>query len=117
MFIYLSVNLILCPPNSAARNYRKILKSVRDGTFEYDSEEPVTTDWAQYYQAHIYEMIYYPDNIRDLVDGVDEWIKKRTYHRKRGSCSETVNSMVKCWFGADLQVHELCPRAVPQKTF
>jgi len=72
------------PPNIAARNQRKIIKSVRDGTFEYTSKEPVKTDWAQYDQAQIYEMIYYPDNIRDLVDEADERIKKRTPPIKQG---------------------------------
>ena len=75
---------MVCHPKNRARNQRKIIKSVRDGTFEYKSKEPVTTDWAQYDQAQIYEMIYYLDNIRDLVDEADERIKKRIPPKKRG---------------------------------
>jgi hypothetical protein len=85
MFIYLSVDLIACPPNSAARNQRIIIKNIRDGTFEYESKEPVKTNWAQYDQAQIYEMANYLDNIRDLVDVADKRITERTPPRKRGS--------------------------------
>ncbi|KAF5418656.1 MAG: hypothetical protein C5S49_01435 [Candidatus Methanogaster sp.] len=59
MYSYVYILIVqshLMPPNSAARNQRKIIKSVRDRTFEYKSKEPVKTDWAQ-----IYEMIYYLD--------------------------------------------------------
>ena len=73
------------PSKKQGEELRKIIKSVRDGEFEYKSKEPVKTDWAQYDQAQIYEMIYYLDNIRDLVDEADERIKKRTPLRKRGS--------------------------------
>ncbi len=75
---------MVCHPKNRARNQRKIIKNVRDGTFEYESKEPVTTDWARYDQAQIYELVYYLDNIRDLVDEADERIKKRTPPRKRG---------------------------------
>ena len=70
------------PSKQRGEELRKIIKSVRDGTFEYKSKEPATTDWVQYDQAQIYEMIYYLDNIRDLVDEADERIKKRTPYRK-----------------------------------
>ena len=72
------------PSKKQGEELRKIIKSVRDGTFEYASKEPVTTDWAQYDHAQIYEMIYYLDNIRDLVDDADERIKMRTPPRKQG---------------------------------
>ncbi|PXF62011.1 MAG: hypothetical protein C4B59_01980 [Candidatus Methanogaster sp.] len=74
----------LMPSKQRGEGLRKIIKSVRDGTFEYKGKESVTTNWAQYDQAQIYEMIYYLDNIRDLVDEVDERIKKRTPPRKQG---------------------------------
>nr|QNO44688.1 hypothetical protein LIDEEMHE_00004 [Methanosarcinales archaeon ANME-2c ERB4]QNO44960.1 hypothetical protein JLEBHCKC_00004 [Methanosarcinales archaeon ANME-2c ERB4]QNO46267.1 hypothetical protein KKFKAJIP_00003 [Methanosarcinales archaeon ANME-2c ERB4] len=45
----------LMPPKQRGEELKKIVKSVRDGTFEYDSKEPVKTDWAQYDQAQIYE--------------------------------------------------------------
>jgi hypothetical protein len=77
-------NIAVCHPKNRARNQRIIIKSVRDGTFEYKSKEPVTPDWAQYGRAQIYEMIYYLDNIRDLVDEADERIKKRTPPKKQG---------------------------------
>ncbi|MEA3282677.1 MAG: hypothetical protein U9Q68_09010 [Euryarchaeota archaeon] len=72
------------PSKKQGEELRKIIKSVRDGTFEYKSKEPVTTDWAKYDHAQIYEMIYYPDNIRDPACEADERIKKRTPPRKRG---------------------------------
>nr|QNO41908.1 hypothetical protein MBIDIGPM_00012 [Methanosarcinales archaeon ANME-2c ERB4] len=73
------------PSKKQGEELRKIIKSVRDGTFEYKSKEPVTTDWAQYDQAQIYEMIYYLDNIRDLVDEADERIKKENTPQKTGT--------------------------------
>ena len=72
------------PPKQRGEELKKIVKSVRDGTFEYDSKEPVKTDWAQYDQAQIYEMINYLNNIRDLVNLADKRIKERTPPRKRG---------------------------------
>ena len=78
------VDSILCPPNSAEKNLKKIVKSARDGAFEYKSKKPVKTDWAQYDQAQIYEMVNYLNNIRDLVDLVDKRIKERTPPGKQG---------------------------------
>ncbi|NOQ29026.1 MAG: hypothetical protein GQ566_02835 [Methanosarcinales archaeon] len=72
------------PPKQRGEELKKIVKSVRDGTFEYDGKEPVKTDWAQYDQAQIYEMINYLNNIRDLVDLADKRIKERTPPKKRG---------------------------------
>ena len=72
------------PPKQRGEELKKIVKSVRDGTFEYDGKEPVKTDWAQYDQAQIYEMINYLNNIRDRVDLADKRIKERTPPKKRG---------------------------------
>ncbi len=72
------------PPKQRGEELKKIVRSVRDGTFEYDSKEPVKTDWAQYDQAQIYEMVNYLNNIRDLVNLADKRIKERTPPRKRG---------------------------------
>jgi len=72
------------PPKQRGEELKKIVRSVRDGAFEYDSKEPVKTDWAQYDQAQIYEMINYLNNIRDLVNLADKRIKERTPPRKRG---------------------------------
>ncbi|MEA1895001.1 MAG: hypothetical protein U9N36_07355, partial [Euryarchaeota archaeon] len=72
------------PSKQRGEELRKIIKSVRDGTFEYKSKEPATTDWAQYDQVQVYDTVYYLDNIRDLVDEADERIKQRTPPRKRG---------------------------------
>ncbi len=85
MFIYLSVDLTLCHPNSVARNQRIIIKNIRDGTSVYESKERVLTNWAQYAQAQIPEMANYLDNIRDLVDEAYKRIKERTPPKKRGS--------------------------------
>jgi len=75
---------VVCHPKNRARNQRIIIKSIRDGTFEYESKEPVTTNWAQYDQAQIYEMVNYLNNIRDLVDEADKRIKERISPKKRG---------------------------------
>ena len=45
----------LLPPNNAGGELRKIIKSIREGTFEYESKEPVTTDWAQYPKSGVSE--------------------------------------------------------------
>ncbi len=84
MFIYLSVDLIVCHPKNRARNQRGIIKNIRDGTFEYESKGQVLTNWAQYDQAQIHEMANYLDNIRDLVNVADKRIKERTPPGKRG---------------------------------
>ncbi|KAF5415282.1 MAG: hypothetical protein C5S48_06170 [Candidatus Methanogaster sp.] len=70
------------PSKKQGEELRKIIKSVRDGTFEYKSKEPVTTDWAKYDHAQIYEMIYYLDNIRDPACEADERIKKENSSQK-----------------------------------
>ena len=74
----------LMPHKQRGEELKKVVKSVRDGTFEYDSKEPVKTDWAQYDQVQIYEMINYLNNIRYLVNLADKRIKERTPPRKRG---------------------------------
>ena len=74
----------LMPPQQRGEELRKIIKCIRDGTFEYESKEPVTTNWAQYDQAQIYEMVNYLNNIRDLVDEADKRIKERISPKKRG---------------------------------
>jgi len=84
MFIYLLVDLISCLLNSAGAPLQKIIKSIRDGTFEYERKEQVLTNWAQYDHAQIYEMVNYPDDIRDPACEADKRIKERTPHRKRG---------------------------------
>ena len=91
------------PPQQRGEELQKIIKSIRDGTFEYESKEPVTTNLAQYDQAQIHEMAKYLDNIRDLVEEADKRIKERTPPRKRrpgrmrstgGGCHATW-----CWRG------------------
>ena len=87
--MYCYAHILICrfhlmPPKQRGEELKKIVKSVRDGTFEYDSKEPVKTDWAQYDQAQIYEMVNYLNNIRDLVDLADKRIKERTPPRKWG---------------------------------
>lgn len=41
IFIYLSADLSLCPPNIAVKSQRIIIKNIRDGTFEYESGEVI----------------------------------------------------------------------------
>jgi hypothetical protein len=83
MLIYLSVDLSLCPPNSAGVELRKIIKQIRDGEFKYEGREPAEINWTQYDQAQIYEMANYLDNIRDLVDEADRRLKERMQPKKR----------------------------------
>ncbi len=47
----------LMPPKQRGEELKKIVKSARDGAFEYKSKEPVKTDWVQYDQAQIYEVV------------------------------------------------------------
>ena len=48
-YVYILIGRFhLIPPKQHGEELKKIVKSVRDGTFEYDSKEPVKTDWAQY---------------------------------------------------------------------
>ncbi|RLG22654.1 hypothetical protein DRN77_05820, partial [Methanosarcinales archaeon] len=63
-------------PRQRGDELRKIIKSIRDGTFKYESKEPVTANWTQYDQAQIHEMADYLDNIRDLVEEADRRIKE-----------------------------------------
>ena len=72
------------PSKQRGDELRKIIKSIRDGTFKYESKEPVTTNWTQYDHAQIHEMADYLDNIRDLVEEADRRIKERTPPGKRG---------------------------------
>jgi len=74
----------LMPPKQRGEELRKIIKNIRDGTFEYKSKEPIKTNWRQYDRAQIYEMANYLDNIRDLVDEAYKRIKERTPPGKRG---------------------------------
>ena len=72
------------PSKQRGDELRKIIKSIRDGTFKYESKEPVTTNWTQYDHAQIHEMADYLDNIRDLVEEADRRIKERAPPGKRG---------------------------------
>ena len=84
MLIYLSVDLSLCPPNSAAKSQRKIIKQIREEEFKYEGREPAEINWTQYDQAQIKRRANYLNNIRDLVDEVDRRIKERIQPKKRG---------------------------------
>ena len=72
------------PSKKQGEELIELIKNIRDGTFEYESKGQVLTNWAQYDQAQIYEMVNYLDNIRDLVEEADKRIKERTPPRKRG---------------------------------
>ena len=65
------------PSKQRVEELSKIIKSIRDGTFEYEGKEQVLTNWAQYDQAQIYEMANYLDNIRDLVSEAYKRIRLR----------------------------------------
>ena len=73
------------PSKHRGEELRAIIRKVRDGTFEYESREPPKTNWTQYDKAQIYEMVYYLNNIRDLVDEADRRIKERTPPKKIGA--------------------------------
>ena len=66
-----------------------IIKRIWDGTFEYESKEPVKTNGSQYDQAQIYEMANYLDNIRDLVDEADKRQKQNSKKDRKKSKSSS----------------------------
>lgn len=72
------------PSKHAGEELRRIIKKVRDGTFEYENRERVKTDWAKYDSAQIREMANYLNNLRDIVDEADNRIRSRTKPCKRG---------------------------------
>ena len=45
---------------------REIIKSIRDGTFNYKEREEKKINWTKYDYAQINEMADYLDNIRDI---------------------------------------------------
>ncbi|MDP2788560.1 MAG: hypothetical protein Q8O46_00700 [bacterium] len=72
------------PSKHAGEDLRKTIKSIRDGTFEYENQEPKKTNWIQYDYAQIKEIAYYLENLRDLVEEADKRIQERTLPKKRG---------------------------------
>ena len=62
---------------------RKIIKSIRDGTFDYKEREEKKINWTKYDYAQINEMADYLDNIRDIVDEADRRIQMKTPPKKR----------------------------------
>ena len=63
---------------------RKIIINIRDRTFEYESRDKPKTNWTQYDQAQIWEIVTYLDNVRDLVDEAERRINSRTPAKNRG---------------------------------
>ena len=66
------------------KQLQKIIKSIRDKTFDYEARDPVETNWTKYDQAQVYELTNYLDNLRDLVDEANRRIRMRTPPKKRG---------------------------------
>jgi len=72
-------------------NLREIIKKMRDRTFEYESRDPPETNWTQYDQAQIWEMVAYIDNVRDIVDEAERRINSKTPPKKRGPGRPPIN--------------------------
>ena len=66
------------PSAKRGEELRKIIKNIRNGTFEYDGRGKVKINWTKYDQAQIHELVDYLENVRDLVDEADRQIKERT---------------------------------------
>ncbi len=62
------------PSKYVGEELRKTIKSIRDGTFEYDSRDSKKINWIKYDFAQIKEMSYYLENLRDLVEEADKGI-------------------------------------------
>ena len=72
------------PPKHVGEELRELVKSVRDGTFEYKNRDKTEINWAKYDSAQIKEMANYLNNLRDIVDEADDRIRSRTIPEKRG---------------------------------
>ncbi len=72
------------PSKYRGEELRKIIKKVRDGTFEYRNRDNAETNWGKYDSAQIKEMANYLENLRDIVDEADNRIRSRTIPGKRG---------------------------------
>jgi transposase len=75
--------LIYMPSKHAGDELRAIIKSVRDGSFNYKNKDKAETNWAKYDYAQIREMADYLDNLRDLVNEADKRIQSETKPKKR----------------------------------
>ncbi len=80
------------PSKYCGDELRKTIKSIRDGTFEYENREPKKTNWIQYDYAQIKEIAYYLENLRYLVDEADKRIQERTLPKKRGPGRPPIDS-------------------------
>lgn len=72
------------PPKHVGEELRDLVKSFRDGTFEYKNRDKTEINWAKYDSAQIKEMANYLNNLRDIVDEADNRIRSRTIPEKRG---------------------------------
>jgi transposase len=72
------------PPKYVGEELRDLVKSVRDGTFEYKNRDKTEINWAKYDSAQIKEMANYLNNLRDIADEADNRIRSRTIPEKRG---------------------------------
>ncbi len=72
------------PSKHLGEELRELVKSVRDGTFEYKNRDKTEINWAKYDSAQIKEMANYLNNLRDIVDEAYKRIRSRTIPEKRG---------------------------------
>jgi|MudIll2142460700_1097286.scaffolds.fasta_scaffold43264_1 transposase len=72
------------PSKYVGEELRELVKSVRDGTFEYKNRDKTEINWAKYDSAQIREMANYLNNLRDIVDEAGNRIRSRTIPEKRG---------------------------------
>jgi len=62
---------------------RKIIKKIRDGTFEYQQRDLQKRNWTIYDQAQINELADFIENTREVVDEAIRRIEERAHHEKR----------------------------------
>lgn len=80
------------PSKYCGDKLRKIIKSIRDGSFEYENRETKKTNWIQYDYAQIKEIANYLENLRCLVDEANMRIRERTFPKKRGPGRPPIDS-------------------------
>jgi len=67
------------------KKLRRIVKEVREGTFDYASREKHARNWSLYDLAQIQELAQYISDIRDVVEEADRRIQERKLPQIRGA--------------------------------
>ncbi len=68
----------------AGETVRKIISSVREGTFDYAARPEEKRDWGAYDEAQIHELVDLLEFIRTLVDMAEGRVRERQGRKRRG---------------------------------